>query len=108
MDAFRSAVPAEPSLAMLLVATTATVGYCLAIAIYRLFFHPIAHFPGPKLAGLTRWYEFYYELIQKGQMTFHIQDLHKKYGEFCNEIRSQYALTRKMTGDRAYRPRDAE
>ena len=83
MDVLRSALPATPSLAILLVAATTTIGYCLAVAGYRLFFHPIAHFPGPKLAGLTRWYEFYYEMVQKGQMTFHIQDLHKKYGKPC-------------------------
>ncbi|KEF57549.1 uncharacterized protein A1O9_05466 [Exophiala aquamarina CBS 119918] len=35
---------------------------------------------GPKLAGLTRWYEFYYEVIRQGNFTFHIQDLHKRYG----------------------------
>jgi hypothetical protein len=60
------------------------IAYCITLSIlltlYRLVFHPIAHFPGPKLAGLTRWYEFYYEIVQKGQMTFHIQELHKKYG----------------------------
>lgn len=86
MDAIRFALPASPSLAVLVVAATTTVGYWLAVAAYRLFFHPIAHFPGPKLAGLTRWYEFYYELVQQGQMTFHIQDLHKTYGEPCNKM----------------------
>lgn len=81
MDALRFVLPASPSLAVFLVVATTTIGYCIAVAAYRLFFHPIAHFPGPKLAGLTRWYEFYYEMIQQGQMTFHIQDLHKKYGK---------------------------
>jgi len=56
----------------------------VALAIYRLYFSPIAKFPGPKLAALTTWYEFYYEVIQKGRMSFHIQDLHKKYGEKTN------------------------
>ena len=42
---------------------------------------PHRSFPGPRFAGLTSWYEFYYEIVQKGQMTFHIQDLHKEYGK---------------------------
>jgi hypothetical protein len=53
----------------------------VVLAVYRLYFSPIAKFPGPKLAALTSWYEFYYEVIQKGRMSFHVQDLHKKYGE---------------------------
>jgi cytochrome P450 len=59
----------------------------LAVAVYlgflatsRLLFSPIAKFPGPKLAALTHWYEFYYEIILKGQFTFKIRELHSKYG----------------------------
>ncbi|RAK71513.1 cytochrome P450 [Aspergillus fijiensis CBS 313.89] len=49
-------------------------------AIRRLYFHPIAHIPGPRLAALTWWYEFYYDAIQPGQYVFKIQELHKRYG----------------------------
>lgn len=49
--------------------------------IWRLYRSPISHFPGPKLAALTYWYEFYYDVFPNyGQYTFHIGDLHKKYG----------------------------
>ncbi|KAF4629085.1 hypothetical protein G7Y89_g9065 [Cudoniella acicularis] len=34
----------------------------------------------PKLAALTSWYEFYYDVIQPGQYIWHIQKLHAKYG----------------------------
>jgi len=54
--------------------------YISYTALYRLYFHPLASFPGPKLAGLTQWYEFYWNVIQPGQFTFHLQDLHHKYG----------------------------
>lgn len=74
-------LPASPFLAILAFGALSTIIYCISLVVYRLFLHPIAHFPGPRLAGLTRWYEFYFEIIQKGQMTFHIQDLHKKYGK---------------------------
>ena len=55
--------------------------YLLSIGVYRLFFSPLARFPGPKLAALSNWYEFYYDVIREGQFTFHIQALHQKYGK---------------------------
>ncbi|KAI0517465.1 cytochrome P450 [Xylaria bambusicola] len=50
------------------------------VAIYRLFFHPLAGFPGPKLAAVTRSYEAYYDVVCNGQYTFKIAEMHKKYG----------------------------
>lgn len=41
-----------------------TLCYTIFIAIQRLYFSPIAKFPGPKLAALTWWHEFYYDAIQ--------------------------------------------
>ncbi|KMU83638.1 CND11p [Coccidioides immitis H538.4] len=46
----------------------------------QLFWSPLARFPGPRLAALTNWYEFYYDVILQGKFTEHIQDLHKQYG----------------------------
>jgi hypothetical protein len=51
-----------------------------SVSIYRVFLSPLAKIPGPKLAGLTSWYEFYYDVVKGGQFTFHLQDLHRKYG----------------------------
>jgi len=48
--------------------------------VYRLYLSPVAGFPGPKLAALTFWYEFYYDVIKKGQYTFKIKELHQEYG----------------------------
>jgi hypothetical protein len=56
-------------------------------AIRRLYFHPLAHIPGPKLAALTWWYELYFDQIQQSRYVFHIQELHKQYGRCgCNPI----------------------
>jgi hypothetical protein len=56
------------------------VVYILGGAVYRLYFSPLAKFPGPKLAALTLWYEFYYDVVKKGRYTWKIGELHKKYG----------------------------
>ncbi|KAI9778818.1 MAG: hypothetical protein M1839_007908 [Geoglossum umbratile] len=54
--------------------------YILSGAIYRLYFSPVAKFPGPKLAALTFWYEFYYDVVKRGRYTWEIGRMHQKYG----------------------------
>lgn len=49
-------------------------------SIRRLFFHPLSHIPGPRLAALTWWYEFYYDVVLPGKYIFKIQELHREYG----------------------------
>jgi hypothetical protein len=68
--------------------TTATFLLCYftGLAFYRLFIHPLARFPGPKLAAVTRWFETYYDVVQNGQYTFKIQEMHKKYGILLSEV----------------------
>jgi hypothetical protein len=56
------------------------VVYAIAGAAYRLHLSPIARYPGPKLAALTFWYEFYYDVLCKGRYTWKIEQLHIKYG----------------------------
>ena len=56
------------------------VCYTLYGAIHRLFLSPVAAIPGPKLAILSFWYEFYYDVVLHGRYTWKIADLHKKYG----------------------------
>ena len=50
--------------------------------VYRLFFHPLAKFPGPKLAALTVYFEFYHDGVRGGQYTFEIAKMHEKYGMY--------------------------
>ena len=56
--------------------------YYSALFIYRLTFHPLAKFPGPKIAAVSFWYEFYYDWWCQGQYVFEIEKMHKKYGMF--------------------------
>jgi hypothetical protein len=55
--------------------------YIIAGAIYRLRYSPIARYPGPRLAALTFWYEFYYDVVCKGRYSWRIQELHRIYGK---------------------------
>ncbi len=64
------------------VALGGTLMYVALKWIYRLYFHPLANFPGPKLAAMSTWYEGYYDVIQKGQYIFQVEKMHKKYGWF--------------------------
>lgn len=66
---------------MLVLGLVAAAIYVVHLVVTRLYLSPVAKFPGPKLAALSRWYEFYYDVILKGQFTFHIQDLHRQYGK---------------------------
>ena len=59
----------------------AAITYYATLAFYRLFLHPLARFPGPKLAAVSRWYEAYYDVIQNGQYTKKIAELHQQYGQ---------------------------
>ena len=58
----------------------ASVVYCISLATYRLYFSPLAKFPGPKLAALTLWYEFYYDVVKRGRYTWKIAEMHERYG----------------------------
>lgn len=49
--------------------------------LYWLYLHPLARFPGPKLAAAMRLYKGYYDLYQKGQYTFKLAQLRKQYSE---------------------------
>ncbi|KAK6081697.1 cytochrome P450 [Seiridium cupressi] len=58
----------------------AAVVYLASLSYYRLYLHPLARFPGPKIAALTRWYEAYYDVVQNGQYISRVEEMHKKYG----------------------------
>ncbi|OTA52103.1 isotrichodermin C-15 hydroxylase [Hypoxylon sp. EC38] len=53
--------------------------YALGIIVYRLFFHPLAKYPGPSLAKITDAYQLYH--AWKGDRHLEFWRLHEKYGK---------------------------
>ncbi|KAI1078124.1 cytochrome P450 [Whalleya microplaca] len=50
----------------------------ISLVIYRLYLHPLAKIPGPRLAAISGlWYFFQ---VRKGRMLVLGKDLHKRYG----------------------------
>lgn len=56
--------------------------YLVGLVVHRLYFSPIARFPGPKIAAATGWYEFYYDCWLNGKYIFEIEKMHKQYGKY--------------------------
>ncbi|KAI8946629.1 cytochrome P450 [Xylaria longipes] len=65
---------------VILLASVCTFFYGFMLAIYRLYLSPLASFPGPILAKVTHWYEFYYNVVHTGKYYEKIRELHDKYG----------------------------
>lgn len=63
-----------------LAALVFTALHIIYLSVYRLWFSPIAAFPGPLLPRLTFWYEFYYDWVKTGKYYLRIQEMHEKYG----------------------------
>ena len=51
-----------------------------SMSVYRVFFHPLRHFPGPLAAKLSKLYGPY--LNRNGKMHLEHDKLHAKYGDF--------------------------
>jgi hypothetical protein len=75
MDAILHANPVFFILSVAVTGVTAGV-------VYRLLFHPLAGFPGPRLAAVTTWYEGYYDIVHQGKYIWQVEKMHKQYGEW--------------------------
>lgn len=60
--------------------------YCTIAVIYRLYFHPLAKFPGPKIAAATHLYEVAWDYFGKGAYLYEIERMHLKYGQCCCDL----------------------
>lgn len=65
---------------MFLYASLLVAFYLYATVVYRLYFHPLSKFPGPKLAAATSLYDFYFSVIKDGAFIWEIERMHNVYG----------------------------
>ncbi|KAI9044814.1 putative cytochrome P450 oxygenase [Aspergillus affinis] len=54
--------------------------YLVVRSVYRFYFDPLSHIPGPKLSILTDLYELYYDIVLGGRFLFQIEKWHEQYG----------------------------
>jgi cytochrome P450 len=81
------------SLTTLAISAGIFFSFYIGLIIYRLYFHPLAKFPGPKLAASSLWYEFYYDIVLRGQFIWKIQEMHERYGWYFLPLRPQLIFT---------------
>lgn len=62
------------------VALVSLLAYVFSVSVYRLYLGSLAKFPGPRLAALTLWYEFYHDVVKQGRYSWKIAEMHEKYG----------------------------
>ncbi|KAK2763043.1 hypothetical protein FQN54_009676 [Arachnomyces sp. PD_36] len=68
------------SLSILLCCYGIVILACLlGTAVYNIYFHPLAKYPGPKLAAATRL--VHVRWLISGRLPFIIKDLHDQYGD---------------------------
>lgn len=80
MEYFSLTRGSNETIKVTLVLTTLAFLYCAGLGAYRLIFSPLARFPGPKIAALTSWYEFYHDYWCQGTYIFRIKEMHQAYG----------------------------
>jgi hypothetical protein len=70
----------HPRLGVLLLIFYLLIAHRIFILFQRLFYSPLAKFPGPKLAAATSLYETYFNLVKNGKYYLEVERLHNIYG----------------------------
>jgi hypothetical protein len=67
---------------------TVSVIYVILRCVYNLYFHPLRKIPGPKMAAMCSWYDFYSDIIKGGTYLWQVKKMHDEYG-----TKSMHTLT---------------
>lgn len=70
-----------PFLQPLFLAALVLFLYKFLTFFYRLTFHPLAKFPGPRLAATSNLYGAYHDLVRPARYVREFPELHRRYGE---------------------------
>lgn len=62
-------------------AAAAYLIYLIAHAVRNLYFHPLSHFPGPKLAACSSLWKAYIDCISNSSFVDTLERLHERHGE---------------------------
>jgi hypothetical protein len=83
-----------PSISQAVIyATVPITSYVAYIVVYRLFFHPLAQIPGPRLAALTFLYQTYHSFKDGSRFYKQVGLLHKKYGPIVRITPNEVSLS---------------
>ncbi|ORY07018.1 averantin oxidoreductase [Clohesyomyces aquaticus] len=65
--------------------------YCFGLAIYNVYFHPLAKYPGPFLAKISPFWPVYG--LHKGRWPMIVKGFHDKYGPIVRLMPNELAFT---------------
>jgi len=75
------ALESHPGISKILFYSAVLIpSWILYVVVHRLFFHPLARIPGPKLAAFTFLYQTYFSFKDGSRFYKQVGLLHKKYG----------------------------
>jgi hypothetical protein len=77
------------------------VSWACYLIIFRLFFHPCRHIPGPLLARISYVYAFYYDIVLGGCMAENLPKVHARYGQLNLVCCKKNSQSTKFTRNRA-------
>ena len=73
--------------------------YSIGCGIYNAYLHPLAKFPGPKLAAVTSWWKTYVEVYKRESIVDRLFELHNIYGRLATYLRCDHADVMYLLGN---------